>query len=62
MTEKIKEQILAIRESGVTNMFDVNRVQYEANKRGFYELVVFLIDHRAEYSRFILTGESEKID
>ncbi|NLZ92322.1 MAG: DUF5049 domain-containing protein, partial [Clostridiales bacterium] len=26
MTEKIKEQILAIRDSGVTNMFDVNRV------------------------------------
>ncbi|QHQ61454.1 DUF5049 domain-containing protein [Anaerocolumna sedimenticola] len=62
MTEKIKEQILAIRESGVTNMFDVNRVQYEANKRGFYELVVFLIDHRAEYCRFILTGESEETD
>lgn len=62
MTEKIKEQILAIRESGVTNMFDVNRVQYEANKRGFYELVVFLIDHRAEYYRFILTGESEETD
>jgi hypothetical protein len=62
MNEKIKEQILAIRESGVTNMFDVNRVQYEANKRGFYELVVFLIDHRAEYSQFILTGESEKTD
>lgn len=62
MTEKIKEQILAIRESGITNMFDVNRVQYEANKRGFYELVVFLIDHRSEYCRFILTGESEETD
>ncbi len=57
MTDKIKEQILAIRDSGVTNMLDVNRVQYEANERGFYELVVFLIDHRKEYSRFILTGE-----
>jgi hypothetical protein len=62
MTEKIKKQILAIRESGVTNMFDVNRVQYEANERGFYELVVYLIDHRAEYCRFILTGESEETD
>ncbi|WP_458793846.1 DUF5049 domain-containing protein [Bacillus paranthracis] len=43
MNEIIKEQILSIRESGVTNMFDVNRVQYEANERGFYELVVYLI-------------------
>ncbi len=59
MTEKIKEQILAIRESGVTNMFDVNRVQREAHEHGFYELVVYLIEHRAEYSQFILTGETE---
>lgn len=61
MTEKIKEQILTIRESGVMNMFDVSRVQNEANERGFYELVVFLIDHRAEYSRFVLTGETEDV-
>lgn len=32
MNEIIKEQIFSIRESGVTNMFDVNRVQYEANE------------------------------
>lgn len=58
MNEKIKEQILAIRDSGVTNMFDVPRVQYEANVRGFYELVIYLEEHKAEYSRFILTGEA----
>lgn len=60
MNEKIKEQILSIRESGITNMFDVNRVQYEANERGFYELVVYLIDHKAEYVHFILTGEVDE--
>ena len=60
MNEKIKEQILAIRANGATNMFDVSRVQYEANERGFYELVIFLIDHRDEYSRFILTGKAEE--
>lgn len=60
MNEKIKEQILSIRESGISNMFDVNRVQYEANERGFYELVVYLIDHKAEYTHFILTGEVDK--
>lgn len=59
MNEKIKEQILSIRESGVTNMFDVNRVQYEANERDFYELVVYLTEHKAEYVHFILTGKVE---
>ncbi|MCI1693252.1 DUF5049 domain-containing protein [Aneurinibacillus aneurinilyticus] len=60
MNEIIKEQILSIRESGVTNMFDVNRVQYEANERRFYELVVYLTDHKAEYAHFILTGEVDE--
>ena len=57
MNEKIKAQILAIRDSGVTNMFDVNRVQREANQRGYYELVIYLEEHRGDYTRFILTGE-----
>lgn len=60
MNDKIKEQILAIRNSGVTNMFDVPRVQYIANELGFYELVVYLIDHKADYSRFILTGKADE--
>jgi hypothetical protein len=41
-------------------MFDVNRVQYEANERGYYELVAYLNDHKAEYCHFILTGETQK--
>ena len=59
MTDKIIEQILTIRESGVANMFDVNRVQCEAYRKGYYELAVFLEEHRKEYAKFILTGESE---
>jgi len=59
MTSKIIEQILTIRDSGVTNMFDIKRVQLEAYRRGCYELVVFLEEHRQEYTKFILTGESE---
>jgi len=62
MTEKIKEQILTIRDSGVTNMFDVNRVQYEANERGYYELVAYLICNKPKYICFILTGETEETD
>ena len=57
MDEKIKAQILAIRDSGVSNMFDVNRVQQEANKLGYHELVIYLEEHSGEYSKFILTGE-----
>ena len=32
MTEKIKEQILAVRATGRTNMFDTNMVQVIANE------------------------------
>lgn len=57
MTEKVKEQILAIRDTGETNMFDAARVQCMAHDRGFYELVLFLEEHKKEYAHFILTGE-----
>ena len=62
MNEIVREQILAIRTAGVTNMFDAKRVQYEADRRGFYELVIYLKEHPSEYSRFILAGESEEKD
>lgn len=57
MTDKVREQIMAIRDSGETNMFDVKTVQYLAYHRNFYELVVFLEEHRKEYVHFIMTGE-----
>ena len=58
MTETIKDQILAIRDTGLTNMFDVNAVQRLAYERDFYELVVYLEENRKEYVHFILTGEA----
>ncbi|MDY6345982.1 MAG: DUF5049 domain-containing protein [Succiniclasticum sp.] len=57
MDEKVKEQILAIRDTGLTNMFDLPVVQRLAYERDFYELVCWLEDHQKEYVRFILTGE-----
>lgn len=57
MEQKIKEQILAIRDTGLTNMFDIGLVQRLAYERDFYELVLYLEDHRSEYAHFILTGE-----
>ena len=57
MDAKVKEQILAIRDTGLTNMFDLPVVQCLANERDFYELVCWIEDHKKEYVRFILTGE-----
>lgn len=56
-TATVREQILAVRATGETNMFDVPMVQQIANRLGYYELVLFLIDHREEYAHFIMTGE-----
>ncbi len=56
----IKEQILAIRETGEVNMFDVRAVQYIAHCKGFYELVIFLQDRRKEYVEFILHGDQNQ--
>lgn len=60
MTEKVKEQILAIRETGLTNMFDVNVVQRIAFERNYFDLVVWLEDHKKEYIHFIMTGKAEE--
>ena len=57
ITDLIREQILAIRESGKTNMFDIRTVQYLAYQYEYYELVIFIEDHRNKYIHFILTGQ-----
>jgi len=57
MSPIVKAQILAVRETGESNMFDVNAVMVIANREGFYELVCYLQDHKREYARFIMTGE-----
>ena len=59
MTSKIKEQILAIRDTGLTNMFDIQMVQRIANEMKFYELVNFLENEKNKFVKFILSGEEE---
>ena len=59
MTDKVKEQILAVRDTGLTNMFDLRAVQRIAYKMDFYELVTFIEEEIAAYVRFILTGGTE---
>ena len=58
MTDKVYKQILSIRDTGLTNMFDVATVQRIAYEMGFYELTVYLDENRKEYAHFILTGEA----
>ena len=58
MTDTVREQILAIRATGLTNMFDVPTVQRLVYERDFYELVCWLEEHRSEYAHFILTGDA----
>ena len=54
-----KEQILAIRDTGLTNMFDIRMVQRLAYDRHYYELVTFIEENPAAYVRFIFTGETD---
>ena len=57
MTEKVREQILAIRDTGLTNMFDVTMVQRLAFERDYHDLVIYLEENKEEYAHFIMTGE-----
>jgi len=62
MDTKIREQILTVRDTGETNMFDTNAVQRIAMREGYFELVCWIEDHKREYSRFILTGKTGEED
>lgn len=62
MTEEVKTQILAIRDTGRTNMFDLKEVANLAMEYGYEELYVYLLDHRKEYCQFILTGTVRQED
>ena len=57
MNDKVKEQVLIIRETGLTNMFDVIAVQRIAFEMDFYELVDFLETDRKAYVDFIIYGK-----
>ena len=57
MDTRVKEQILVIRETGLTNMFDIYTVQRLALEMEFWDLVIFLEENKDAYVQFILTGE-----
>lgn len=62
MTNKVKEQIMAVRKSGKINMFDIHGVQYAANEIEFYDMVVYLEEKKEEYLGFTFTGEAPMED
>ena len=53
----VREEIEVIRSSGLTNMFDLPMIQRLAFDRNYYDLVLFIEEHRDEYVRFMLHGE-----
>lgn len=57
MNEKVREQILAVRDTGETNMLDTRMVQVIADRMGFFELVCFIEDHKRDYVNFIFYGD-----
>lgn len=58
MSNTVREQILAIRGTGLTNMLDVNMVQRIAFEMGYNELVCYIEENRKEYVQFIFTGKA----
>lgn len=46
-----------MRDTGLTNMFDIYMVQRLAYENDFYELVNFIEENKKEYVHFILYGD-----
>ena len=59
ISSKVKEQILAVRDTGLVNMCDVNGVQRVAFDNDYYELVCFIEENKKDYVNFILHGARE---
>lgn len=59
MTDKVREQILKVRETGKTNMFDIYTVQRIGLKMRLYDMVIFIEENRDEYVNFILHGDEK---
>ena len=60
MTDEIKKQILAIRDTGEVNMLDIKGVTDWAVHLNFDDLYVYLGDNEDEYVQFILTGKTSE--
>ena len=55
MSEKLKKQIIAIRDSGEVNMIDYKTVQLIAFNKQYYDLVSFIAEDENAYLRYIFS-------
>ena len=60
MTDTIYRQLMDIRNSAESNMFDYPVVQRLAYEKEYYELVMYVECHKTEYLNFILCGREEQ--
>ena len=59
--DTVIEQIMAIRDEGLTNMFDAKAVFEIAVEKNFYALADFIFMNMPSYSKFILSGNREQL-
>lgn len=57
LIELIGYQILSIRDSGATNMFDIDKVREIAQEQRFDELVTYIDTNKDDYVLAIFTGK-----
>lgn len=55
--EKVIDQIMIIRAQAKFNMLDYIAVQCEAFEKGFYELTIFIEEHKIDYINLIISGK-----
>lgn len=60
MDIKIRDEILDIRSTGLTNMMDLPYVQRLAFDRNYFDLVMFIEENRKEYVHFIFYGDGDE--
>lgn len=62
ITKKIREQILIVRKTGRTNMFDIPSVMRVADELELFDLVSFLTvsTNQREYCDFIVHGDKHE--
>ena len=59
MTDRVFRQLLAVRDSGICNMLSINEVQRYAFDNEYFDLVMYIEEHKKEYCHFIMTGREE---
>ena len=59
MSETVKEQVLFLRNTGLTNMLDTVMVQQLAFDHGYHELVNYIKTDSKAYVTFIMFGDAK---